>query len=162
MTAAGSSLAVAQPHCNSNLSRSHVVVTVKFFDGWGRSVIGALDGRGTLKIVGAYSDTTSIMASMEPDSAVAMVDKLLALDFYGQPEMFDTGRFHLRACSLDSVMVTEEETFDGGSATIELFLGPRHHRVVLGYPAYGAPKALKDWLSEFRGLVKKHADWALQ
>ena len=138
------------------------MVTVKFFDGWTRPVVGALDGRGDLKIVGAYSDTTSILASIDPDSAVAAVDRLLALDFFGQPEVFETGRFHVRTCGPDSVMVTQESTLDGGSATIELFLGPRRHRVELRYPAHGAPQALREWVRGFRELVKKHADWALR
>ena len=162
MGATGARVCAGGENCPGGCSRSDVVVTVKFFDGWTRPVLGALDCRGKLRIVGAYSDTTSILASVIPDSAVAIIDKLLALDFYGQPEVYETRRFHAEPCGPDLIDVTKEETVDGGSAEVELHLGPHHHRVKLRYPAYGAPQALRDWVQEFRGLVKSNASWALQ
>ncbi len=162
MGAAGARVCAGGENCRGEYSRSNVVVTVKFFDGWTRPVLGALDCRGKLRIVGAYADTTSILASVIPDSAVAIIDKLLALDFYGQPEVYETRRFHAEPCGPDSINVTSEETVDGGSAEVELHLGQRHHRVKLRYPAYGAPQALQNWVLDFRDLVKSKASWAVQ
>lgn len=66
---------------------SNVQVVVSFFGGMGQTgpISAGLDCAGNFQIDGAYADTTIIRSTISRELAVAFVDDLLAMDFFGQP-----------------------------------------------------------------------------
>ena len=71
--------------------KSSVLVLVETFSGFGgQRIIAGLACDGHLRVVGAYKDTTTIRANVSPDTSLAYINDLLAMDFFNQPEVFRT------------------------------------------------------------------------
>ena len=137
--------------------RSNVLVVVESENGWGlgHSVAGlGCDGR--LKIVGVYSDTTAIRAVVSPDTALTIINELLAIDFLGQPAEYREVCGELKPTEDGRISVRQKKSFDAGSTKITLHLGSQVHSVTMRFPAYGAPEALVEWERSFRSLIKRH------
>jgi hypothetical protein len=141
--------------------KANVFVVVELKDGWGlRNISVGMGCDGRLRISGAYSDTTVIRSSASPDSALALVNGLLAMDFFGQPKLFkaECGRAVLTEDGRIAIFpVTVMES--AGSTQITLYVGLRKHTVQLRMPAYGAPEGLITWERKFRGFVGQYVEW---
>ena len=138
---------------------SQVFVVVESHNGWGKSRRSYLSCDGRFRIIGAYSDTTTIRGTVPPDSALTLVNDLLALNFFELPDRFGAGRLQLARVDGDRLAYLSEMTMDAGSAKISLNVGPRSHAVMLAYPAHGAPAQLRDWLDTFNRYMKENQGW---
>ena len=134
-------------------AKNNVLVGVEFFDGWNSVLSAALDCAGRLRIVGVYWDTTAIEAVVAPDTAMAMIDELVALAFMSLQPVFRNIEPRLAEAEDGSVSFRVSEWCDAGSAKITLVLGPHRHEVALLTPATGASEALKAWVRRFRDLM---------
>jgi hypothetical protein len=139
--------------------RDKVFVIVESYDGWGRSVRSGLASDGRLTLVGAYYDTTAVRRFVAPDSALAFINDLLAIDFLGQPDAYRPFRGYASPTDDGRIGITMSYTMDAGKTRISLHLGPESHSVTLYWPAYGAPEALLDWEGRFRELVQDRVAW---
>ena len=63
---AGESLSVPDMEYQGKFDSSNVLVVVEANNGWGNQLIAGLSCDGHLLIVGAYSDTTAIRATISP------------------------------------------------------------------------------------------------
>ena len=143
--------------------RSKVYVVVESFSGWPPygPIAAGLDCEGNLQIAGAYADTTTIRTSISPNSGLAYVDELLAMDFFGQPTEYLAQSGGIIPTKDGKLSLTQNTIYDAGSSRITLHLGPNAHTVSLHFPAPGAPEALKDWEQRFRTLINEQAGWKL-
>jgi uncharacterized glyoxalase superfamily protein PhnB len=143
--------------------RSNVHVVVEFFSHWAPQgpIAAGLDGAGNLRIGGAYADTTTIRTTVSADLALAFVDELLAMDFFGQPPEYRAQWGGIRTSEDGKLSLTSSEALDAGSSRITLNLGSDEHTVTLLFPAPGAPEALKDWERRFRTLINEQAGWKI-
>ena len=143
--------------------RSNILVTVDFFSGFGPHgpIAAGLDCEGNLQIAGAYADTTTIRITIAPDMALAYVDELLAMDFFGQPTEYRGRSGGTRPTEDGKLSLTEITTCDANTSRITLHLGPNEHGVTLRFPAPGAPEALKDWEQSFRTLINEQTGWKI-
>ena len=94
-----------------------------------------------------------------PDTALAFINELLAVDFMELPANY---RHICGSASFSNdgyVTLSCVNVVDGGNTRITLHLGKREHSVTLHYPAFGAPKALVQWYRKFLTLVKARANW---
>jgi len=136
-----------------------VFVSVRSHNGWGKSSVSTLICDGRFRIVGAYSDTTTIRGIASPDSALSLVNELLAIQFFDQPSKFKSSRTQLMVVGGGKLAELWEKTMDAGASSIELHVGERVHTVVLAYPAYGAPEKLRAWVSRFLSYMKEVRGW---
>jgi pimeloyl-ACP methyl ester carboxylesterase len=137
----------------------NVLVTVESHNGWGKSTVSGLSCDGRFSIVGAFSDTTTIRGTVDPDTALALVNELLALNFFEQPARFGPRRLQLAHQGAGRLAYLEEITVDAGSTEITLYVGGQSHGVVLASPAHGAPEALREWVRRFRRFMKQNQGW---
>ena len=137
-----------------------VVVVVESFSAWRPNIeISALSCDGRFRIAGAYSDTTVIRGVVPPDSAIAIVNELLALNFFEQPSKFGKKRFWLKRRENGMLGLLHEDTWDAGMDTITLTIGTSMYEVSLAYPAHGAPEALHQWVRRFAAFMKECRGW---
>lgn len=144
---------------NETIPRANVVVTVETYNPWVQRKVAGLSCDGQLKIAGAYKDTTEIQVTVSPDTALAFVNELLELDFFGLPEEFRSQNNELRPAGKSDLSLRTTRTFDAGGSKITIHVGPQSHSVALEYPAYGAPKAITEWVIRFREFVNNQAGW---
>lgn len=137
----------------------NVLVSLESNNGWGGVTHSWLSCDGRFGILGAYDDTTTIRGTVPADSALAFVNELLAMNFFELSPEFGSRRVQLAPALGDSLWLRTEKWFDAGSERIELHVGPRSHAVELGYPAHGAPQALKDWVGRFKAFIQAHRGW---
>ena len=139
---------------------ANVFVIVETFSGIGWQRISAgLACDGHLRIAGAYKDTTTIRANVSPDTSLAYINDLLAIDFFKQPEVFRAECGEAVPTDDGQISLLHKTSIDGGSTRITLHFGSWSHSLILAFPAYGAPQALIDWERRFRALVNEHAGW---
>ena len=150
----GLSLGQQEEEYQGKFDPSNVLVVVESYNGWGSGLVAGLGCDGRLKIVGAYRDTTSIRSVIAPDSALAIINELLGIDFFGQPAEFRPICGTLRSTEDGKISVVKTHSIDAGASKITLHLGPKKHSVTLRLPAYGAPEALLEWERRFRSLVQ--------
>lgn len=159
LSAGAATAAAGDPPAEGSFAPANVLVVVENHNGWGKSTCSGLSCDGRFSILGAYSDTTTIRGTVAPDSALALVNELLALNFFELPDLFGAGRQQLAYLDDQHLAYLWEMTFDAGSSKIELHVGPENHTVVLAFPAHGAPAALRDWLKRFQRFMKENRGW---
>ncbi len=142
-----------------SFSPQNVFVVLESNSGWAKPTYEGLSCDGKFKILGAYSDTTTIRGTVSPDSALAIINELLALNFFELPSEFGSGRLQLKRSDNGQLHYLTETTIDGGSTRIELHVGQRDHVVILKYPAHGAPEALRRWERRFGDFMKASRGW---
>ena len=114
---------------------------------------------GSIVIAGAYADSTKVRATTSPDSVLALVNDLLALDFFGLKAEYPYERGKAVRQPNGRIGITQETAIDNSARVITLHLGGTSHSVRLWLPARGAPEALGPWLDRFRALVTSEVDW---
>jgi hypothetical protein len=140
--------------------KANVFVLVETYSGFGWQRISAgLACDGHLRIAGAYKDTTTIRAYVSPDTSLAFINDLLAIDFFKQPEVFRAECGEAVPTDDGQISLMRKTSIDGDSTRITLRFGSWSHSVKLVFPAYGAPQALIEWERRFRALVNEHAGW---
>jgi len=139
---------------------AEIYVLVESTGGFGaRPCRAALACDGHFRLIGAYSDTTTIRRQLPAQTAIDLAADLLAIDFFGQPTTYRRDRGRITNRPDGNLMLSHQSTVDGKSYAITLHLGSRAHTVTLQMPAHGAPEALHRWIEAFRELVKQQADW---
>ena len=139
---------------------ANVFVLVETFGGlMGQRITAGLACDGHLRIAGAYKDTTTIRANVSPDTSLAFINDLLAIDFFKQPVVFRAECGEAVPTDDGRLSVLRKTLIDGASTRITLNFGSWSHSVKLVFPAYGAPQALIEWERRFRALVNEHAGW---
>ena len=145
---------------SADIDPRNVLLIVSRSNGWGpHTEVATLSCDGRYEIVGAYSDTTAIRGKASPDSALAMVNGLLSLNFFELPEEFSASRYQLEPQVNGMLGVLRESTFDAGTATVTLVIGATRHDVKLNYPASGAPTALRGWIERYAAFMKGCRGW---
>jgi len=141
---------------SGRFNASNVLVVVESGGGFGgRAQIATLDCTGRIVFVGLYWDKTPVEKIVDKQRAIQLVNKLLAMDFLGQPSEFRAAKGKLEEKENGSLGVHRIETIDGGFTRITLHLGDKHHAVALHLPAWGAPAQLHEWRLEFASLVEE-------
>ena len=136
------------------LEEKNVMVLVKTYDGWGvQNISTGLSCDGRLQLLGVYADSTRVIASVAPDSALVIVNELLALSFFEQPEEFDSTQRELVSDGQGRLRYLTRTAHDAGYAEITLRVGARSRTVTLRYPATGAAEGLHRWLQRFKTFV---------
>lgn len=151
--------AAPPPQAEETFDPRHVMVVVESNNGWGKVERSGLSCDGRFSIVGAYSDTTAIRGAADPDSALALVNGLLALNFFELPDRFGSSRLQLADLGGGKLAYLQEMTMDAGSTRIELRVGTQVHAVMLAYPAYGAPAALRHWVKRYKAFMTARQGW---
>ena len=98
-------------------------------------------------------DTTTATGRVAPDSALAIINDLLALNFFEQPARFGSEHRQLAFNGNDGLGYLVTDFADTDHVRVELNIGSRKHEVVLVYPASGAPEALLGWVRRTRSLL---------
>ena len=133
--------------------RNNVIVAVEYTGQWNRPKVAAMDCAGRIKVVGAYRDTTSVSAQIDPDTAIELISSLLEIDFFGLPDTYRQICGLLRPAGEDSVGVAMRDTIDHSVTRVTLHLGPKSHTVTMRYPAYGTPEELNEFIERFNKLL---------
>lgn len=119
----------------------------------------AMSCDGRVLISGAYADSTKVRATTSPDSVLALVNELLALNFFGLKPGYPYERGRAERQANGRIGIMQETSIDHYPNTITLHLGGTSHSVRLWMPAHAAPEALGPWLDRFRALVKGEVEW---
>ena len=122
-------------------------------------LVNGLSCDGSFRISGAYSDSTTIRGVVSRQVALDFVNELLALNFFEQPQRFDSERVQLAETENGEFGLSHEMTIDGGVSTITLQVGQFRHSVELAYPAYGASSELLGWLERFSKFMEEKRGW---
>jgi hypothetical protein len=146
--------ATVEPEWNGLFDRENVMVLVRTYDGWGGDATTGLSCDGRIQIIGVYADTTRVRGVVSPDSALVVVNELMALNFFEQPEEFGATQYKLVTDSEGRLGYRWGRALDSGFAEITLRVGTMNHDVTLRYPAVGAPKGLHRWLQRFKEFIE--------
>jgi len=138
--------------------RSNILVKVEYFSHWHRTTVAAMDCNGKIKVVGVFSDTTSVSVFVNPETAVSMIDGLLAIDFFGLQDTFRSIKGSLKPEGPGKVTVGATSVIDGGMTRVTVYIGRKSHTVSLQNTAFGAPPELNSFVLEFKALVRNEVD----
>ncbi len=146
-------IALTQRPSEDPTDRSNVWVTVES-SGMTGGTITSLSCEGRfLRIRKAYQDSSTIDGQVDQDSSLALVNELLALDFFDQPARYPAQYSELERRGRNGLEWMVTIISDRGTVDITLRIGDRRHTVELDYPAFGAPPVLKAWVKRFQALV---------
>lgn len=139
-----------------SLRRGNVFVELEIANAWGPTRVSRLaaDGSFTATVMGR--DTTTTRGQVTPASALAVINQLLALDFFAQPAHFGSRHRELDIVGADRFAYRTTDHADTDRVRIRLHLAGRSHEVVLVYPAPGAPDALRRWVLQTRRFLAMH------
>lgn len=143
-----------RPLVDSPVDPAQVHVLVKSHDGRGRTQVRGLSGDGKIRMVGEYSDTTTIRLSIPDIEALEFINGLLELNFFDQPHQFAAGRMRLERRRDGCLDLLTERVMDGSRTSITLTIGKASHEVVLHHPAHGAPEGLRQWVKDYQDFMQ--------